>query len=124
MAVNIPGGSEDRIPGTVRFSEDVIADIARKEIVGTEGVAGVEEGFVRGALARVRGDARAGIHIDIGEGEIALGVTMTVVYGASIPDVANAVRARVSKAIEDMTGYRVRAINVYVDKLAVPSPKK
>ena len=122
MPENAPQ-QDPNIPGTVNLSEDVIAEIARKEVSSTDGVEAVEEGFVRGMIDRVRGDRHAGIHIDIGEGEVAFGITITARYGMNIPDLANAVRAKVIKAVEEMTGYRVRAVNIYVDKLA-PLPGK
>ena len=55
-----------------------------------------------------------GIRMDIQDGEITLDVYLTVKYGFAIPETAAKVQDAVMSAVETMTGFSVRAVNVHV----------
>ena len=48
------------------------------------------------------------------DGEITLDVYLTVKYGFAIPETAAKVQDAVMSAVETMTGFSVRAVNVHV----------
>ncbi len=48
---------------------------------------------------------------------VALDLKLTLLYGVSIPETVKRVRETITKEIEEMTGYKVEYIDVYVDKL-------
>ena len=59
--------------------------------------------------------AARGVHVEVGERQAAVDLDIVVVYGASIVDVANAVRENVIGRVEAMTGLEVTEVNVTVD---------
>ena len=59
--------------------------------------------------------AARGVHVEVGERQAAIDLDIVVVYGASIVDVANAVRENVIGRVEAMTGLEVTEVNVTVD---------
>jgi len=59
--------------------------------------------------------AARGVHVEVGERQAAVDLDIVVVYGASIVDVANAVRENVIGRVEAMTVLEVTEVNVTVD---------
>jgi len=100
-----------------------IAGIAAREIAGvhelvTQGVGGT----VAGLAQRMTGaDTRAqGVAVEVGEREAAVDLRMTVDYGVSIPQVAEAVRRNIMSRLEAMTGLIVKEVNIDVADLYFP----
>ena len=100
-----------------------IVGIAAREIDGVHDVVGSGAGAtITGLATRVtRGDTRAqGVSVDVGEREAAASINMVVVYGVSIPNVAEAVRRNVIDRVEAMTGLTVIAVDIAVNDLYFP----
>jgi uncharacterized alkaline shock family protein YloU len=100
-----------------------IAGIAAREVPGVhelvgQGVGAAVSGLAArtGAIGRAaRVDTRtAGVNVEVGEKEAAVDLRVTVEYGASIPDLAVAVRANVIDRLQAMTGLRVKEVNIDV----------
>lgn len=108
-------GRED----VVRVSDDVISTIAGAALGEVKGVVVSTPGLVGGLLGR-KGTGR-GIKIETEGNAVTLDVTIMVEYGARIPEVAAEIQARLRTAIEEMTGKFVRAVNVTVQGIRLPS---
>ncbi len=100
-----------------------IAGIAAREMPGvhelvTQGVGGA----VTGLAQRVTGaDTRSqGVNVEVGEREAAIDLRLTVDYGVSIPQVAEAVRRNIMSRLEAMTGLIVKEVNIDVTDLYFP----
>jgi uncharacterized alkaline shock family protein YloU len=100
-----------------------IAGIAAREVPGvhelvTQGVGGA----VTGLAQRVTGaDTRSqGVNVEVGEREAAVDLRLTVDYGVSIPQVAEAVRRNIMSRLEAMTGLVVKEVNIDVTDLYFP----
>jgi uncharacterized alkaline shock family protein YloU len=100
-----------------------IAGIAAREVAGvhelvTQGVGGAMAGLAQ----RMTGaDTRSqGINVEVGEREAAIDLRLTVDYGVSIPQVAEAVRRNIIKRLEAMTGLIVTEVNIDVSDLYFP----
>jgi len=100
-----------------------IAGIAAREVPGvhelvTQGVGGA----VTGLAQRVTGaDTRSqGVNVEVGEREAAIDLRLTVDYGVSIPQVAEAVRRNIMSRLEAMTGLVVKEVNVDITDLYFP----
>lgn len=100
-----------------------IAGIAAREVSGvhelvTQGVGGA----VTGLAQRVTGaDTRSqGVTVEVGEREAAIDLKLTVDYGVSIPQVAEAVRRNIISRLEAMTGLSVTQVNIDVTDLYFP----
>ncbi len=100
-----------------------IAGIAAREVPGvhelvTQGVGGAMTGLAQ----RVTGaDTRTqGVNVAVGEREAAIDLRLTVDYGVSIPQVAEAVRRNIMSRLEAMTGLIVKEVNIDVTDLYFP----
>ena len=109
-----PGG------GGVTISDSVVAKVAFKAIGGIEGIHALGGTSAR-ALAGLRGDkGTPGISVDLREGSVDIDVTMSSVFGANVPTVAEACRKAVSEQVTATTGLPVRAVNVLVTDVVFP----
>ncbi len=107
-------GREDE----VLVSDDVISTIAGTALAEVKGIAASPTGLV-GLLGR-RGAAR-GIKIESDGNAVTLDVSVMVEYGARIPVVAAEIQTKLRSAIEEMTGKFVRAVNVTVQGVRLPT---
>lgn len=100
-----------------------IAGIAAREVTGVhELLAQGAGGTIAGLAQRVTGgDPRAqGVRVEVGEREAAIDLKMTLDYGVSIHQVADAVRQNIINRVQAMTGLTVREVNIAVDDLFFP----
>ena len=100
--------------GGVTISDSVVAKIAFKAISGIDGINALGGTSAR-ALAGLRGDkGTPGISVDLREGSVDIDITMSIVFGASVPAIAEACRKAVTDQVQGTTGLPVRAVNVMV----------
>lgn len=95
--------------GNVMISEDVVATIVEHTLTEVEGV-------VKGG-SEVMGKKSwgKGIRIAIAEdNSLTIGCNIVVAYGESVIDVAKAVQAAITNAVESVTGVAVTDVNVNV----------
>jgi len=104
--------------GKLEVAEGVFRDIFRQAIADVAGVASV----VRGPSGIFGiGGAEDGVRVERGGGgEVAFSVALTVHYEVSVPDMVTELRQRATAAIEEATGYKVRAINVTIEHILPP----
>ena len=103
--------------GGVCISDSVVAKIAQKAVAGIDGIHAL--GGSSRALGGLLGDkGTPGIGVDLREGSVDIDITMSIVFGASVPDIAEACRKAVSEQVEAITGLKVRAVNVLVTDVA------
>ncbi|MCI2419891.1 Asp23/Gls24 family envelope stress response protein [Saccharopolyspora sp. K220] len=102
-----------------------IAGIAAREIAGVYAMGGgVSRAF--GAIRdRIPGgggtSSTSGVQVEVGEKQAAVDLDIVVEYGASIVDLARAVRRNVITAVERMTGLEVIEVNIAVNDIHLPS---
>lgn len=102
-----------------------IAGIAAREIAGVHSMGGgVSRAF--GAIReRIPGGGTgatnvAGVQVEVGEKQAAIDLDIVVEYGASIVELARAVRRNVIGAVERMTGLEVIEVNIAVNDIHLP----
>lgn len=100
--------------GNVGISKDVVTAIAGIAISEIDGIANLRAGDT--AFRRGEGMKR---YVDTSvEGDtVTVTVRITVLYGNAIHKVAKQVQTRIKAEIEKMTGLRVDAVNVDVQRL-------
>ncbi len=103
--------------GTLEVAEAVFHDLFAGAIAGVPGVASVSR--MSGGLFGRGGDS---VRVERGAGEVAFSVNVSVHYEVNIPKLAGEVRDRASGAVEHLTGYTVRAVNVTIDHILPPQP--
>lgn len=107
----------DQNRGSVGIARDVVTSIAGIAISEIDGIANLRPGD--SAFRRGEGMKR---HVDTSvEGDsVTVTARITVVYGYPIVKIAKQVQARIKTEIERMTGLRVSAVNVDVQKVVKP----
>lgn len=112
--------------GKTTIADGVVAKIvgiAAREIDGVKDVVNVGAGAsITGLATRVTGGGtRAqGVSVEVGEREAAASINIVVVYGVSIPQVADAVRRNIIDRVEAMTGLTVITVDIAVIDLYFP----
>ena len=92
--------------GCIHISQDVLASIAAGAAAEVEGISGLMN------LAKKSG-AR-GVRLTLDDDGAAVDLYVMIRYGYAIPEVAEKIQTAVSNAIESMTGFQVKAVNVHV----------
>ena len=93
--------------GCIHISEDVLATIAGGAAMEVEGIGGMM------SLATKKSSAR-GVRVAVDEEGAVIDLYVMIRYGYPIPEVAEKIQSAVSTAIESMTGFTAKAVNVHV----------
>ena len=64
-----------------------------------------------------------GVKVSVEGESVTIDTYIVVTYGRSVSEVAKQVQSSVTKAIEDMTGMKVLAVNVHVNGIAFDRDK-
>ena len=97
--------------GTIQISEDVVASIATSTALEVEGVGGLLSTNMSDYLGGKKMTAR-GVRV---EGDaIVVNLFIMLRYGFAVAEVAEKVQTAVFSALEGMTGFAVKAVNVHV----------
>ncbi len=116
----------NRKDGTTTISDQVvakIAGIAAREIDGVHELTGTGlVGTISGVANKMSGSdtSHHGVRVQVGQQETIVNLAMIIKFGASIPRVAQAVRANISNQIKEMTGLQTREVNIAVTDIAFP----
>ncbi len=120
--------ADDTSQGRTTIAASVVqklAGIAAREISGVYSMGGgVSRAF--GAIReRIPGGGTgganiAGVQVEVGEKQAAVDLDIVVEYGASIVELARAVRRNVITAVERMTGLEVIEVNIAVNDIHLP----
>lgn len=108
--------------GSVSYANDVIAKIAALAADEIDGVAGL----AGGGLSEMWGkkNIAKGVKITIEESQVNIEMSITVTYGIKIHEVCKSVQDNIKKAIENMTGLKVVAVNINVVGISIEKPEK
>ena len=105
--------------GKTTIAPEVLLTIARLSALAVPGVArlslvpgGVNRFFQRGA-----GD---GVRIEVKDNAVQVDVYLVVAYDAQVHDVSRAVQSKISRAIDEMVGMDVLAVNVHIEDVTFP----
>ena len=100
----------------IKISNDVVAVIAGVAVSEVPGVYSMSGGFAGGISEVLKGkkNLAKGIKVEATDKNAKIDVNIIVEYGTRIPDVAFEIQNRVKKAVENMTGLKVEAVNVHV----------
>jgi uncharacterized alkaline shock family protein YloU len=101
-----------------------IAGIAAQEVDGIRMGGGTSQA-VSGLLGSITGGSGGGgqtqgVSVEVGQEETAIDLTLTVEYGKSVPQIAEAVRRNVANRVESLVGLRVTEVNIAVNNVFFP----
>lgn len=111
--------------GSVSISEDVIAIIAWEAMREVEGFGGTPASLTAELQDLIgRKNAARGVRVTMEESSVTLDVYVSVRAGYSVTKVARDLQDAVGKAVSDMTGISVSAVNVNVGGIAFEKSKQ
>lgn len=125
MNQNLTGASS--VPGNVRIHGNVIAAIVRKIACSVEGVAKISGSSFVDNIAEMVGSKKMhdrSIVVEMGESSVSVEVSINLVYGVSLPDVAEKVQKAVSAEISRLTGLKVSKVNIVIREIEYPDDGK
>ena len=107
--INVEGGElvADSDTHDINISEEVVATIAGLAAQEVKGVSSLNAS----GISEVFGMKTKGVKVQNGEKSTEIDISLTVEYGARIPDIAWEVQNRVTTQVESMTGLTVSAVN-------------
>lgn len=107
--------------GTVQIHNSVIAAITREASLKIAGVLELSGSLVdglAGMIGKKSGDR--GIRVEFEDTAVVIEVHVVLAYGVRIPHVAWQIQTEVRKAVEQMTGKPVKAVNVVIQSVRIP----
>ena len=111
--------------GSINISEDVVSIIAMEAMREVEGFGGVSNSLAKD-LAELMGkkSAARGVRVIPEENSVGIDVFVSIRYNYSVTKVSRCIQETVRKAVEDMTGIPVSAVNVHVGGVAFDKAEK
>ena len=111
-------------PGRTTISEAAVAKVAAVAARSVPGVYALGSGTAR-ALSALRdvvggSDAGQGVHVEVGQTQVAVDISLVAVYGKPLQELAGAVRAAVYTAVGQLVGLDVIEVNVEINDVHVP----
>ena len=118
------------VGGTTKIADSVVARIsglAAREVAGVHDLTptGLTQSF--GSIAgRVTGQNQPerGVAVQVGEVECIVDLNIVVDYGASIPQLAEAMRRNLGNRLQAMTGLQAKEVNINVADLYFPGQEE
>ena len=123
----VAAGASDAaaVCGRNSISEQAVAKVAAIAARAVPGVfnLGNTSGRALGAVRDAVGGTNptSGVHVEVGEREVAVDISLVAVYGNALTVVANNVRAAVYGAVEKLVGLRVVEVNVEISDVQLPA---
>lgn len=115
------------VRGRIKVADEVVekvAALAALEIPGVADLGGdVERAFesVRDRIGVGSKRATQGVRARIQDQQVSVDVTVVIVYGHVVMDVATEVKVNVARSVSRMLGMRVVEVNVTVDDVRLPA---
>jgi uncharacterized alkaline shock family protein YloU len=116
--------SRSEADGSINISEEVIGIIALEAMSEVEGFGGASTTIGK-ELAELLGKKSAfkGIRVTVIEGDLNIDAYINVKYGYAVTKTAKNIQDAIYKAVSDMTGITVKAVNVHVNGITFDKDK-
>lgn len=106
--------------GQVQITDEVVAIIAGLAATEVEGVSSMAGNITNELVSKLgMKNLSKGVRISMMDKTVLVDLTLNLMYGYSVPDVAMKVQDRVSTAIENMTGLSVAQVDVRVADISI-----
>ena len=104
--------------GTVRIAPQVLHTIARMTTLAVPGVARMSDDLPASVDRFLKGKTgKAGVHMEIVDDAVSVNLYIIVEQQVNVYQVCREVQEQVARAIKDMVGMPVLAVNVYVENV-------
>lgn len=101
--------------GNVNISDDVIGvitSLAASEIKGVNELSGTLSEEIVGMFGRK--NLQKGVKVELVDEQVLIDLNVIVDFGTKIPEVSWKIQESVKSAVENMTGLKVREVNIHV----------
>ena len=108
--------------GKIMLNEDMLASIAGSAASENYGIVAMSSKNAGDALLQLVGsdNIKRGVKVNVKDDtHIGIDLYVTLMYGVSLPAVANNTISNVKYRVEDMTGLSVDYVNIYVEAIRV-----
>lgn len=107
--------------GQITISEDVLLKVAGYAALECYGIVAMSSKRAKDGLVEWLGreNLTKGVQVNITDGGIDIDLFIIVEYGISIVEVCNIIKSQVCYKIENMTGAKVRRVNISVEGIRV-----
>ncbi len=99
--------THDEELGCIHISEDVLAAVSAGAAAEVDGISGMMNLVAKKSGAK-------GVRVTVEENSAIIDLYVMMRYGYAIPEVAEKIQNAVASAVEAMTGFTVKAVNVHV----------
>ncbi|BAB06505.1 Asp23/Gls24 family envelope stress response protein [Halalkalibacterium halodurans] len=101
--------------GRVEISPEVIEVIAGIAASEVEGVATMRGNFAAGVAEKLGYKNHGkGVKVDLNDEGIIVDVSVIILYGVSVPEVAKKIQQNIKQALQTMTAIELQSINVHI----------
>jgi uncharacterized alkaline shock family protein YloU len=104
--------TQDLPEGRLTISRDAVAEIVAETALGCYGVVGISAGTRVGRILR-----RDGISVEGGAAAVRIELHVVVEHGLNLAEVASTIRSQVGYDVERLTGLRVGAVEVIIQRV-------
>ena len=109
--------------GTVTLSDDLIAVVAGTAAVENYGIVAMNSKSATDAILQLVGseNMKRGVSVTVLADGVSVDIDLhvTVMYGVSLPAVAQNAVSNVKYRVQELTGLTVRNVNIYVEAIRV-----
>ena len=110
--------------GEIKIHENVISSLARRAVLGVEGVSRLAGSVLVDNIAEIVGSRRMqdrAVAIEILEdNRVAIELKVNILIGYRLPEVAEKIQKAVIDSVEAATGMTVTRVNVLIQELEAP----
>ncbi len=109
---------ENRL-GTIEITGNFFAELVSHAASGCFGVSGMVVSGASQGLRQMTGAELPdkGVQISVRDGALIIDLHIEVAYGVNIAAVVRSIVSEVRYAVEDITGFKVTRVNVFVDAM-------
>lgn len=108
----------------VRIHESVVVSIVRNVVGKVEGVSRISGNSLMDNIAGIMGSRRLqdrAISVKMGDSSVSVELSVNLIFGYKLPEVALALQTAVRKEIESITGLRAEKVDVIVCEFEEPA---
>ena len=117
--------NDDQAHGKIEIAPEVIEVIAGIAASEVEGVAQMRGSFATGVVERLgKKNHGKGIRVELAEDGIKVDVYCLMIFGVSIPTVAQKVQDNIRQALLNMTALEVEEVNIHIVGVTFDNPKQ
>lgn len=107
--------------GKVTIAPDVLVSIARLTTLAMPGVAHLSSTGMRALLG---GKEAGGARVTVDDAQVTVDVRIVVEHGTNMLQLSQKLQAKIARAIQDMVGMDVAAVNVFIQDVEFPSSEE